>query len=139
MAFKGISFRMPPNAVFFNTKEVEDAVDKAERNVLSKFGAYTRSDAKKSMRRRKKGPSEPGKPPRVVTGLLKSFLFFGYDKSAQSVVVGPALLTGFKKAGEALPALEYGSTKVEARPYMNPAFKRQLDEHMPDMWKDSIR
>ena len=135
----GVQFRLPPNAIFFNTKELEDATSKAERQVLSKFGAYTRRDAKRSMRRRKKGPSEPGKPPRVVTGLLKNFLFFSYDKFEQSVVVGPARLTGFKKAGEALPALEYGSTAVESRPFMTPAFGRQLDELMPDLWKDAIR
>lgn len=138
MAFgkSGIGFRMPTNAVFFNTKEVEAAVDIAERKVLSRFGFYTRRDAKRSMRRRKKGPSEKGKPPRVVTGLLKNFLFFAYDKFIQAVVIGPARLMGFKGAGEAPKKLESGDYD---RPFMDPAFKRQLAEHMPGMWKDSIR
>ena len=90
------------------------------------------------MRRRKKGPSDPGKTPRVVTGLLKNFIFFSYDKFKQSVVTGPVRLTGFKKAGEAPAALEYGTASIEARPFMNPAFERQIDEHMPGLWKDSI-
>lgn len=132
----GIGFKMPPNAVFFNTKEVEDATSKAERKVLSRFGFETRRDAKRSMRRRKKGPSEKGKPPRVVTGLLKRFIFFAYDRFLQSVVTGPARLTGFKGAGEAPKKLESGDLD---RPFMNPAFKRQLAQHMPDMWKDSIK
>lgn len=132
----GIGFRMPPNAVFFNTREVEDATTKAERKVLSRFGAYTRRDAKRSMRRRKKGPSEEGKPPRVVTGLLKRFIFFSYDRFLQSVVTGPAKLTGFEGAGEAPEKLESGDLN---RPFMDPAFQRQLTQHMPDMWKDSIK
>ena len=132
----GIGFKMPPNAVFFNTKEIESSVDKAERKVLSRFGFFTRKDAKSSMRRRKKGPSNKGGPPRVVTGLLKRFLFFSYDKLSQSVVVGPARITGFKGAGDAPAALESGKLN---RPFMSPAFSRQLNEHMPGLWKDSIR
>ena len=134
----GVSFRMPSNAIFFNTKEIEDHVQKAEQKVLSRFGFLTRKDAKSSMRRRKKGPSDPGKTPRVVTGLLKNFIFFSYDKFKQSVVTGPVRLTGFKNAGEAPAALEYGTANIEARPVMNPAFERQVDEHMPGLWKDSI-
>lgn len=132
----GIGFRMPPNAVFFNTKEVENATDKAERKVLSRFGYYTRKDAKKSMRRRKKGPSEKGRPPRVVTGLLKNFLFFAYDKFQQTVVIGPSRLMGFKGAGEAPEKLEKGDLD---RPFMGPAFTRQLSEHMPGLWANSIK
>ena len=61
---KGIGFRLPPNAVFFNTKEVESATEKAEKKVLGRFGFLTMKDSKRSMRRRKKGPSEKGKPPK---------------------------------------------------------------------------
>lgn len=131
----GIGFRMPPNAVFFNTKEVENATDKAERKVLSRFGFETRKDAKRSMRRKKK-PSKKGDPPRVVTGLLKRFIFFAYDKFKQSVVTGPARLSGFKGAGEAPEALEKGELD---RRFIEPAFKRQLAEHIPGMWRNSIR
>ena len=132
----GIGFRMPPNAVFFNTKEVENATDKAERKVLSRFGFLTRRDIRSSMRRRKKGPSDKGKPPRVVTGLLKKYILFAYDKFKGSVVTGAARLTGFKGAGEAPEMLEHGEYD---RPFVTPAFKRQMAAHMPGMWKDSIR
>lgn len=134
-----VGFKLPPNSVFFNSKEIITEAEKAERRVLSRFGFETRKDAKSSMRKRKKGPSEPGKPPRVVTGLLKRFLFFSYDRMTQSVVTGPVKLTGFKKAGEALTALEYGNQAVAARPFMTPAFQRKLDELMPDLWRDSIK
>ena len=133
---QGIGFRLPANAVFFNSKEVITATEKAEKRVLGRFGFLTMKDAKKSMRRRKKGPSEKGKPPRVVTGLLKKFLFYVYDKLRQSVVTGPVKITGFKGAGEAPEALEKGELD---RPFMDPAFMRQLAMHMPGMWKDSIK
>jgi len=136
MRLNGIGFRMPSNAVFFNTKVVETAAEKAEKKVLGRFGFLTMKDARKSMRRRKKGPSEKGKPPRVVTGLLKRFLLYVYDKFKQSVVTGPVKLTGFKDAGKAPEALEYGELD---RPVTVPAFKRQLSTHMPGMWKDSIQ
>ena len=139
MAFNGISFRIPPNAIFFNSKVVMDATTKAERRVMFKFGMETRKDAKSSMRKRRQ-PSQPGQPPRVVHGMLKRFLFFGYEPQKHSVVIGPALLTGFEGAGEAPEALEYGTDNdVAARPFMNPAFRRQLNLNMPGMWKNSIR
>lgn len=131
-----IGFRLPANAIFFNTKEVESATDKAERQVLARYGFVTMKDAKKSMRRRKKGPSSKGDTPRVVTGLLKRFIFFSYDKFKQSVVIGPAKLSGFKGAGEAPERLESGDYN---RPFMSPAHKRQLSLNMPRMWKDSIQ
>jgi hypothetical protein len=122
--------------VFFNTKEVENATDKAERRVLARFGYLTMKGVKKSMRRRKKGPSEKGKPPRVVTGLLKRYILFGYDKFKQSVVTGAARIFGFKDAGIAPEVLETGELD---RPFVRPEFKKQLQLHMPGMWKDSIR
>tara|TARA_R110000803_G_scaffold34016_4_gene74449 strand:+ start:1888 stop:2289 length:402 start_codon:yes stop_codon:yes gene_type:complete len=131
----GIGFRMPANSVFFNTREIDSSLDKAEKRVLSRFGFETRKDAKSSMRRRRQ-PSGEGSPPRVVTGLLKRFIFFSYDRFKKSVVTGPARITGFKGAGDAPEALEHGKLN---RPFMTPAFTRQLDEHMPDMWKNSIR
>ena len=137
MSFKGIEIRLPPNAVFFDSRELMQEVDQAERNALSKFGAFTRSDARKSMRRGKR-PSRPGETPRVVRGFVKRFLFFAYDRFKASVVVGPALLTGFKDAGKALPALEHGEG-MAARPFMGPAFERQVDQHIPQLWRDSIK
>lgn len=129
-----IGFKIPPNSVFFNTKEVQTAKDKAEKKILARFGFLTRRDARSSMRKKKK-PSKKGEPPRVKTGLLKNFLFFSYDKIRHSVVIGPARLAGFKGAGEAPSKLE---DELD-RPYMRPAYERQLAEHMPDMWKNSIR
>lgn len=74
---------------FFDTKHVEQAVDAPRRRILSKAGAFIRRRAKSSIRKRK-AASSPGSPPSSHTGILKKFIYFGYDPASDSVVVGPA-------------------------------------------------
>lgn len=98
-----IDMRM--KSLFFTSKAVTSRVDAATRRVLSKFGAFVRRTAKSSIRKRKKA-SEPGQPPSSHTGLLKKFIWFGYEPNKRSVVIGPARLTS--KTGEAPEILEHG-------------------------------
>ncbi len=137
--------------MFFDSPKVMRAVDKATRRVLSKFGAYVRRGAKSSIRKRKKA-SAPGSPPSSHTGLLKQFIYFGYDPAARSVVIGPARLN--KTSGTAPAALEYGGSsstttirrgkrvrlpsKVAARPFMHPALNKELPK-LPAMWRNSVK
>jgi len=146
-----VKFGMVTKQMFFDTKAVLSAVDKATRRVLSRFGAFVRTTARSSIRKRKR-PSAPGRPPSSHTGLLRKFIFFGYDRQRQSVVIGPMRLN--QKTGDALEALEYGgpSTVVEgrrgkrrrrrinvaARPFMGPAFEKEQPK-LPAMWRDSVR
>lgn len=149
-----------PSKMFFDRKEVIGAVDKATRRVLSRFGAYVRRTARQSIRRRKR-VSKPGQPPTNQTGLLKRFIFFGYDRDKQTVVIGPEKLSG-PISETALSALEYGGRSriyyfdhsqrdtrgrpkktyamadIEARPFMGPAFEKELPG-LPAMWRDSVR
>ena len=142
------------DAMFFDQLRVVSAADKATRRVLSRFGAYVRTSARSSIRRRKKA-SKPGGPPTNRTGFLKKFIFFGYDPSERNIVIGPMKLNG--KSGDDIPSvLEYGGNttayfwdrskqksvkkriKVAARPFMAPALKKNLPQ-LPAMWKNSIR
>lgn len=137
-------------AGFFDRKAVVDSVDRARLKVLSKFGAFVRRRAKSSIRKRK-GVSPPAGPPSSHTGLLKKFLFFSYDPSSRSVVIGPARIGGTVDP-DALPALEYGgeSTVVDRRggkrrkvtirprPFMGPALDAERPG-FPGMWADSVR
>ena len=75
---------------FFDSKRVEDSVSKVERANLSKAGAFIRRSAIFSIRSGK-GSSKPGQPPKSHSGILKRFLYFAFDSSSRSVVVGPAL------------------------------------------------
>jgi len=78
-----------PQKWFFDRPKVRRAVDRARRQSLSKAGAYIRTRARTSIRRRK-GVSAPGSPPHSHEGTLRRLIFFGYDPAAGSVVVGPA-------------------------------------------------
>jgi len=136
---------------FFDRKAVRNAVDHAARRVLSKFGAFVRRAARSSIRKRKQA-SRPGEPPSSHTGLLRKFIFFGYDLSRRSVVIGPARLN--QRIGNAPEALEHGGTsqiaegprrkrrrrkvRIRARPYMGPAMQKELPK-LPVMWRDSVR
>jgi hypothetical protein len=135
--------------MFFDRQKVLKAVDKATQKVFSKFGAYVRQRAKTSIRKRK-AVSQAGQPPSSHTGLLRSFIFFGYDRPKKSVVIGPVRLNS--KSGDALPTLEYGGrakildrkrkrkcvVKIAARPFMQPAFEKEKTK-LPRLWADSVK
>ncbi|HET6441924.1 MAG TPA: hypothetical protein VFH53_06055 [Phycisphaerae bacterium] len=156
--------------LFFSTDAVKRAVDGATRKVLSRFGAFVMTTARQSIKkapyavRKKPGRertdfgkkiSKPGKPPFSQTGLLKKFIYFSYDASSRSVVVGPERIGG---KGEAPELLEYGgwarrpvgrrrkgrtgrsmaTVEYKARPFMGPALERD-EPKLPDMWRDSVR
>jgi hypothetical protein len=137
--------------MFFDRKKVTDAVDKAARSVLSRAGAFIRTTAKHSIRTRK-GISPPGSPPYSHTGLLKRFIFFGYDAARKTVVVGPMRLN--QKVGNAPEALEHGGdseavvglrrsrkrrrVRIKARPYMGPAMEQEMPK-FPGLWANSVK
>ena len=115
---------------FFDRERVMRAAERAQVRLLSKFGAFVRTTAQRSMRQRKKGSSEPGQPPLAHSGELRKLLFFSFDPITKTVVVGPL---GFKKSD--VPHLhEFGGVairkgkpaKYPARPYMKPAMLAEL-------------
>lgn len=114
-------------AGFFDRKAVLDAVDKARLRVLKEYGRRVRKRAQASLQYSDK-TSAPGQPPfahktRRVTrksrstgrirqrsvSYLREFLYFAYDPSSKSVVVGPARLSNVADP-EAPHILEYGGT-----------------------------
>jgi hypothetical protein len=149
--------------MFFDRQTVMTKVDAGTRKVLSKFGAFVRTAAKSSIKkapftaRKVRGSdrtdfrtvsSKPGQPPYSQSGLLKKFIFFGYDTAKKSVVIGPEKLNGNRK-GEAPSLLEYGGTttlkgkytkktlRYAARPYMGPALEKEKPK-LPALWRNSI-
>lgn len=126
---------------------MQRAVSRAERKVLSRFGAYVRQDARSRIRRRKR-PSRAGESPTNQTGLLKRNIFFVYDEARRSVVIGPIRLN---RGTDAPATLEHGGVVVirprngppEAvvyapRPYMGPAFEQE-QTRLPQLWRDSVK
>ena len=134
--------------LFFDRKDVQRKVQSTTRKVLSRFGAFVRRTARSSIRKRKRA-SKPGSPPSSHTGLLKRFIFFGYDRSQASVVIGPQRLSK-KGKGQAPRLLEYGGSyrikrrgkrkqvRMTARPFMGPAFAKEKPK-LPQMWKNSVK
>ena len=133
--------------IFFDREAVTSRVDPATRKVLSKFGAFVRRTAKGSIRNRRKA-APPGSPPSSHTGLLKKFIFFGFDPGRQSVVIGPARLNQ-RGRGDAPPLLEYGGQTTlarrgkrvratyQVRPFLGPAFEKEQPK-LAAMWRDSV-
>ena len=91
--------------MFFDTDRVKRAAGAAARRNLSRAGAFVRTAARSSIRKRK-AVSAPGQPPSSHTGLLRKFIFFGYDPARKTVVVGPMRLN--QKIGAAAEAREHG-------------------------------
>ena len=133
--------------MFFDSKKVLSAVDRATRKVLSKFGAFVRTTARHSIRKRK-AASRPGEPPSSHVGTLRRLIFFGYDVERKSVVIGP---TPFRSEAEAPPLLEYGgraprkdrkgkrvTATYRPRPFMGPAFEREQPK-LPAIWANSVK
>lgn len=159
---------------FFDRAKVQNAADRAAVRNLSRAGAFVRTRARSLLRYRDK-PSAEGKPPsihktmvrekKVRSGLnagdyskqavspLREFLFFGYDSSTRSEVVGPAKInqTG---SDTVLSALEYGGTSrvirgrkrrekrwvmatIKAHPTMQPALAAEVPRLAP-LWANSI-
>jgi hypothetical protein len=137
--------------MFFDRHVVMAAVDNAKRKVLSKAGAFIRTAAKTSIRKRR-GSAPPGAAPHSHEGSLRRLILFGYDKPNDSVVVGPV---GFKKSDPPAPnVLEHGGdtvvlrrrggkltsqkVRIAPRPYMAPALEKERP-NLPLLWRNSIK
>jgi len=135
--------------LFFDSPRVVAAVDRAKRKALSRGGAFVRTRARSSIRKRK-GPSAPGRPPHSHEGSLRRLIFFGYDRQTDSVVVGPL---GFGKK-TAPNVLEFGGrttitrrrkgrrvrrrVRIARRAYMGPALEKEK-RNLPKAWANSVR
>jgi len=137
-------------SLFFDRPKVRRAIDHARRRSLSKAGAFIRQRARTSIRKRKR-VSRPGQTPTSHTGLLRRFIFFGYDRRTESVVVGPV---GFRRS-RVPSVLEVGgrtvmqsrrrgrgqkkrTVRIAARPYMRPALEKERS-NLPTVWRNSVR
>ena len=142
--------------MFFDRSKVEKAELRARKKVLSKFGAFVRTRARSSMRPggKKHKSAAAGEPPRTHVGLLKKLLYFGWDESSETVVVGPVPF----KTGKVPRLMEQGGTatiervkfrkgrppqrvKVQANfaphPFMAPALEREAPK-FPSLYDNAV-
>jgi hypothetical protein len=57
---------------------------------LSHASATIRKTARQSIRKSKRKPSDPGKPPKTRQGQLKKSILYAVDKRKEVAVIGPA-------------------------------------------------
>ena len=120
-------------SLFFDSPAVINAVNAVTRKALSRAGAFIRTRARSSMRRRK-GAAKPGMPPYVHAGDLKDKLFFSYDPVRKSVVVGPirfskGIADVLEEGGDST-VVRHGKTvkiQVAPHPYMGPALAKEIE------------
>lgn len=108
-------------AGFFDRAAVKAAMGNAARKGMLSGGSYTRTVARNSMKKRP-GPSDVGSAPNVHVGTLKNLLYFAYDQSSKSLVIGPVGLGG----SDVPKVLEFGGRRIKPRPYMRPAMQAAL-------------
>lgn len=132
-----IAIKLTIAKISFKPQSVLNAVERAQVRYVSRAGAFIRSDARRSIRKRKR-PAPAGKPPRSVTGTLKAFIKFAVDKRHPiNVVVGPELLANQRDSQKTLElggsvrrsVFERGGRNertvfYKARPYMGPAYEK---------------
>jgi len=127
---------------FFDPKKVMDAVERARVIALRKGGAAIRAIAQKSIQRRKRS-SFAGSPPSSHAGDLKKLIFFDYDPSSRSEVIGP--IPAGRNTG--VPGrLEFGGTitrggrtlRYRKFPFMGPALDKAAPKLNSD-WENSVK
>lgn len=105
------------------------------RNGLQSVGFFLESDIKRSFKpghgrtyiihNKIHRASAPGEPPAVLTGRLRSSI--ATDLKKNSVKIGTNV--------EYAKSLEYGTSKVAARPFLRPALERNKRE-IPRVFKE---
>ena len=87
-----IGFKLDPSRkIFMDLTAVRTPIDRASRQVHSRFGAFVRKKAKWSIRKRKKSSVAPA-PPSSHTGFLKRLIVFNVENNGRNVVIGPLLM-----------------------------------------------
>lgn len=125
------------------------AMDRGTLTALSKAGAFVRRTAKVLTRlkggrgKSKQRISKPGSPPLMHTGQLNKNIYFGFDSSKRTVVIGP---TRFG-TGKAPGALEFGGSSVNSHgktisvqkhSYMGPALDQNRSQ-IPAAFSNTVK
>jgi len=131
---------------FFDEKTVNDAVARARVIALRAGGALVRRLARAGIKRRR-GTSKPGDQPFSHEGDLKKLLYFDYDRTSESEVIGP-IKTGNKNVpnllefgGSTTQRFKHGGSRTinyRKHPYMAPALE-QAAPQLPSHWRNSVR
>jgi len=130
----------------WHARRVQQAARRSAMRNLAYLAAYVRKVARRSIKPGKHS-SQPGRPPRSHTGVLRGSILYARSPADLTVIVGPQALPG--RSGEATEALEHGgratitsfgrrkTAQISARPFMGPALEKSLP-HLRRIWRDRI-
>jgi hypothetical protein len=74
----------------FNRPRVMRALSLGRAKALNHIGGYVRLVAQRSIKKGKRGPSLPGRPPHSQIGTLRTHIYYSYDERSASVIIGPS-------------------------------------------------
>ena len=150
-----------PNLITMNfrfideTRKLLEAVDKEKRKRMLRGGSLVRTIMKRSIRFRKRKKSQEGDPPFAhVRGFGLRSIFYAWDPSTETVVIGPVVGDDRTNAPQ---ALEFGGysmisvstrdrrrsgrrrirARIKRRPYSFPALEKASDKY-PEVFKGLI-
>jgi hypothetical protein len=104
---------------------------------LGHAGGAIRLAAIRSIRK-SPGPSSPGQPPHTHTRRLPRAIKYAVEKSKQTVVIGPDVVS-FGTAGRAHEhGGRYKRERYPRRPFMKPALEK-VKHRLPMFWIGSVR
>lgn len=108
--------------------DVEERKKYKSRRAIAKY--YGRKPPK-----RRRISAEPGNAPKLKykNSPLRKLLFFGFDSTTKSVVVGPLAFRGLGASN-----LEHGRRGYRSFPTMEPALRKNQDQ-LPALWRNAIR
>jgi len=140
---------------FIDDRRIERSADRAKQRAQRQPAAWIRVVARRSIRKRK-GYSKPGQPPSSHHGALKGGIFYVWDRTTKSTVVGPVRMGSRRGSGQVPELLEKGGTirqvvrrkgrptrrysaHYEPRPYMAPALAKARQQGVISRgWKDAM-
>lgn len=122
-----------------------EKIGDAKRRTLKILGFEIREVAQRSIVDART-ISRPGMPPHGHVGTLGNLILYSVSPDGNRLVVGPQLVR--KKSRDAVKALEHGGTatnsrgkviRVQARPFMEPAFNRVNRSKVPAVFANSVQ
>lgn len=139
----------------FDKKPLATASERFTQRLLGRFGAYTRTAQRNSLKRaRGNEVSEPGQPPLRHGDAavdIKDTVFFVVDPIRKEVVIGMVLLRIHSSGRPPMPGIlehsgrtwitSHGKTMtvdIEARPSAKPAFDKAIQKLLPNLIEEGL-
>lgn len=128
--------------VFFESEfeKMQQARQRAKDRFLYKAGGKIRGVARDLTRQKKPAPSEPGKPYRRGSGMLRDSIVFNIDKAQSNVAVGYFRYTKASDLHElgGIRRINKQVVRYPRRPVLEPALEKSI-AYLKNKWPEEYR